>query len=100
MKNTKRISETDVQKISALAKIKLQKNETTQFENELSSILAYIEMLGKLETREGQKASMPSQSNVFREDESRPSLSAHDATSGSATAKDNYFVLPAVILRK
>jgi aspartyl/glutamyl-tRNA(Asn/Gln) amidotransferase C subunit len=59
----------DVQKLSALARIKVNPSELEKFTSEFDAILAYVSQLEKLELPQEGKREKPTLRNVMRADE-------------------------------
>lgn len=97
MKQQTALTEDLVRKIAHLARMKLTEDEREKRQGELSSILAYVEVIGKLEAS-GTSAQMKSSHiNVFRDDVPEESFKQSEATASGASVQDGHFVIPAVI---
>jgi aspartyl-tRNA(Asn)/glutamyl-tRNA(Gln) amidotransferase subunit C len=97
MSSTK-ITPADLKHIAKLARIDLTESEEATFLPQLESVIEYFDVLNKVNT-DGIEPTfrVNDQSNVFRQDEIKESLSVEDALSGATRTKDNYFVVTATI---
>ena len=92
------ISVKDVEYLAHLARLRLTPEELQRFTAELTEILAHVEKLRSLPT-----ASVPPTShalklsNVFREDQVRPGLSADEALANAPSREGPFFKVPPVI---
>jgi len=77
---------------ATLARIRLTPAEEKTFLSQLSDILAYFNILKKVNTK-GVKPSFQivDRSRSFRQDNLTPSLSVHQAISSAAKTSNNYF---------
>lgn len=92
------ITKKDVQYIAHLSRIHLTDEEVERFTTNLEDILGYIEKLNKLDVSNVTPTShvLPLK-NVFRKDESRPSLAQKEVVSLSAESDNGAFKVPQVI---
>ena len=84
--------------LEKLARITLTEDEEKKVGNELQDILTYIDMLNELDT-DGVKAMshcFPI-TNVMREDEVQPSMSADEIVSNAPESQDGCFVVPKTV---
>ena len=93
-----KISRENVEHIGRLAKLDLGEEEKEAFSHQLSSILTYMDQL-KLVKTDGiiPTATVIDQTNVFREDEVRPSLSQEETLSNAPEALDGFLRVPKII---
>ncbi len=93
-----KISKTDVEKVARLARLEITETEKEAFSQQLSGILTYVEKLNQLKT-EGVEptATVLGQTNVLREDKSRPSLPAEKALANAPEQAGGFFVVPKII---
>jgi aspartyl-tRNA(Asn)/glutamyl-tRNA(Gln) amidotransferase subunit C len=92
------ISRDEVLKVATLSRIRLSDAEVDRLASQLSSILAYVEKLGELDTDAVEPLAHPLPlRNVLRPDEPKPSLSPQDAVGGAPDAADNFFRVPRVL---
>ena len=92
------ITAKDVEYLAHLARIQLTPDELQRFSGQLDEILAYVE---ELKTAKTQGAAPTSHvlplTNVFREDQMRPSLPAEEALSNAPDRQGPYFKVPQII---
>jgi aspartyl-tRNA(Asn)/glutamyl-tRNA(Gln) amidotransferase subunit C len=71
------LSQKQVQQIASLARLNITQEEMKKYQEELSSILEYIEKLGEIDVSSIEAMSHPGElKNVFRTDEPREEKSA------------------------
>ena len=92
------ISAKDVEALAHLARIQLTSEELQRFAGQLDEILAYVEKLKKARTEGVSPTShvLPL-TNVFREDQLRPSLPTEGALSNAPEREGPYFKVPQII---
>lgn len=93
-----KISETEVRHISHLARLNPSEAEVTLFSEQLSAILAYVEQLNELDTKDVPPTAhaLPVH-NVFRADESLPGLSVDQALANAPQRDGSFFAVPKVL---
>lgn len=94
----KRGVEIDVAYVARLARLHLDDEEMATFQEQLGSIVEYVNKINRLDLSEIEPTShaQPVQ-NVFRADEVRPGLD-HDAVMRNAPAsKDGQFSVPLIV---
>jgi aspartyl-tRNA(Asn)/glutamyl-tRNA(Gln) amidotransferase subunit C len=93
-----KISKQDVEQAAKLARLEITETEKEAFAQQLSGILTYVEKLNTLRTA-GVKptATVPGQTNVFREDKPRPSLPVEKAVANAPEQAGGFFVVPKII---
>ena len=92
------VTKKDVEKIAELAQLKFSEQELESFTHQMNEILAYMDKLNELDTENVEPLSHPvEQTNVFREDELKPSISAEDALKNAPAKDEHYFKVPKVI---
>ena len=97
MSSTK-LSMSDLEHISKLARIELTESEKTTFLPQLESVIEYFDILNKVNTDNVEPTyRVNEQSNVFHQDEIKESLPVAKALSTAARTKDNYVVVTATI---
>lgn len=81
-----------------LARITLTEDEEKKVGNELQDILTYIDMLNELDTDgvEAMSHCFPV-TNVMREDEVQPSMSADEIVANAPESQDGCFVVPKTV---
>lgn len=88
----------DVEYITNLARIRLQKEEGARFFEQLGEILSYIDKLNEVEMAGTAPTTHPLPlKDVFREDEPRPSLSIDKVLANAPQKRDGFFKVPKVI---
>jgi aspartyl-tRNA(Asn)/glutamyl-tRNA(Gln) amidotransferase subunit C len=92
------IAREDVEHVAELARLDLTSAEKEQFIAQLNSILTYIEKLNELDTRDVEPTShvLP-MSNIFRDDEVRPSLDRAEVLRNAPEASHFFFKVPRII---
>lgn len=88
----------DVKKVAKLANLPLTSEEEKKFENQLSDILQYVEVLNKVDTKDVRETSqVTGLENVSRSDETTPSLTQDEALSGTDSQHNGMFKVSAVL---
>ena len=84
--------------LEKLARITLTEDEEKKVGNELQDILTYIDMLNELDTDgvEAMSHCFPV-TNVMREDEVQPSMSADKIVANAPESQDGCFVVPKTV---
>ncbi|MDV0443416.1 Asp-tRNA(Asn)/Glu-tRNA(Gln) amidotransferase subunit GatC [Methanorbis rubei] len=88
------VSENDVLHIAELADIGIATAELGKFTEQFNAILEYFDILDTLEANDALERPLV---NVFREDETRPSLSQEEVLRNSHNPEDGYIRAPKVI---
>ncbi len=93
-----KISQEEIKNIALLSRLEVKEEHIAHVEKELSDILTYVAELNALELDgvEPMAHAVPLQ-NVFREDETKPSLNHDLALSNAPEAEDGYFKVPRVV---
>jgi len=95
------VTKKDVEKIAQLAKLKFEDSEMDEYTKDMNNILAYMDKLNQLNTENIEPLSHPNEdSNVFRNDELKPSISSEDALKNAPEKDDRFFKVPKVIQDK
>jgi len=86
------LSTEDVRKVALLARLRLSDEETERMQQQLSSILDYMTILGEVDV-DGvpPTAQVTDVVNVLRPDEVRPSLPVDEALGGAPAREGDYF---------
>jgi aspartyl-tRNA(Asn)/glutamyl-tRNA(Gln) amidotransferase subunit C len=93
-----KISKQDVEQVAKLARLEITEAEKEAFTQQLSGILTYVEKLNALKTAGVEPtATVPGQTNVFREDKPRPSLPVEKAMANAPEQAGGFFVVPKII---
>ena len=92
------VTKKDVEKIAELARLKFTEEELENFTPQMNEILSYMDKLNELDTENVKPLSHSvEQTNVFREDELKPSISTEDALKNAPAKDDHHFRVPKVI---
>ena len=92
------ISKEQVQHVAKLARLEITETEQEAFSRQLSSILTHIEQLKSWDTTGIEPTStVLDQTNVFREDQTRPSLSIEQALANAPDSEGGYFRVPRIL---
>ncbi len=95
------VTKKDVEKIAQLAKLKFKDSEMDEFTKDMNNILTYMEKLNELNTENVEPLSHPNEdSNIFREDVLKPSISTEEALKNAPDKDDKFFKVPKVIQDK
>jgi aspartyl-tRNA(Asn)/glutamyl-tRNA(Gln) amidotransferase subunit C len=92
------VTKNDVEKIAKLAKLKFSEEELENFTPQMNEILNYMDKLNELDTENIEPLSHPvEQTNVFRDDKLKTSVSTEDALKNAPSKDEQYFKVPKVI---
>ena len=93
-----KITLADVEYVAGLAQLDLDADAKTRLVNEMSDILSYMDTLNELNT-DGVEPTMHAMAltNVFREDEVKPSLPREEALRGAPLHDNEYFIVPKIL---
>ena len=92
------ITREDVEHVAELARIELTAAEKEQFIVQLNSILTYVEKLSELNTAGVEPTShVLLMSNIFRDDEVRPSLDRDRVLQNAPQESHFFFKVPRII---
>ncbi|KPK42198.1 MAG: glutamyl-tRNA amidotransferase [Omnitrophica WOR_2 bacterium SM23_29] len=87
-----------VRYVARLARIKLSEKEVKLFAQQLDQILAYVDKLKKLDVKDIPPTShVMVLKNVFREDQTRPSLTKEEVLKNAPQRKNDFFKVPRII---
>lgn len=87
-----------VRYVAHLARIKLNDREVQLFARQLDEILGYVDKLKKLDVKDTPPTSHPLVlTNVFRQDEMKPSISNEMVLKNAPQKKGDFFVVPRII---
>jgi aspartyl-tRNA(Asn)/glutamyl-tRNA(Gln) amidotransferase subunit C len=88
----------EVRKVAHLARLRLSDEELERMQQQLSSILDYMQMLQEVDVSGvPPTAQVTDVVNVMRPDEVRPSLPVEDALAGAPAREDGYFKVKPVL---
>ena len=92
------VSRKDVEYVAKLARIELTEDEKDTLTSQLSSILGHIEKLNELDI-EGVEPTFHvlDVTNVFREDEVRPSLPTEETLKNAPARDGDFFKVPKIL---
>lgn len=93
-----KISREDVANLARLARIEMTDSELDHLSSELSVILDAVARVQEVASADVPPTSHPLPiNNVFREDETRPSLSPEEALSGAPAQEEQRFKVPQIL---
>ena len=93
-----KISREDVANLARLARIEMTPQELDHLSNELSVILDAVARVQEVAGQDVPPTSHPLPiTNVFREDENRPSLTPEQALSGAPAQEEQRFKVPQIL---
>ncbi len=88
----------DVAKIAHLARLELTADQLVAFQNQLSAVLDYADMLNELDLDGIQPAAHAiARQNVMRPDVVEPGLSVEDVLYNATATADNQFLIQSVL---
>lgn len=88
----------NVAHVAKLANIPLSDKEKEKFEEQLSSILDYVEKLNEIDTKNVEPTSqVTGLENVTREEEVTPSLSQEEVLKNAKTKHNGFFKVKAIL---
>ena len=88
----------EIDRIAGLARLELTDAEKKAFGTQLDQVLGYVQKLKGFHTDGvAATATVVEQTNVYRADETRPSLSVDEALCNAPDAQDRYFCVPRII---
>ena len=92
------ITKQEVEKVAKLARLAMTEVETAAFSQQLNQIVAYVQKLKTFSTEGVEPTStVLGQTNVFRPDQTQPSLSHEQALSNAPDAEAHCFRVPKII---
>lgn len=92
------VTKKEVEKIAELARLKFSDEELESFTPQMNEILSYMDKLNELDTENVKPLSHPvEQTNVFRDDIVKSSISNQDALKNAPAKDDVHFKVPKVI---
>jgi aspartyl-tRNA(Asn)/glutamyl-tRNA(Gln) amidotransferase subunit C len=92
------LTRVEVEKVSLLARLKLTEAELETLTTQLGQVVEYIELLNELETEDVEPMAHAVQiSNVFRDDESRPSFDRAQMLANAPHTDGEFYLVPAVL---
>ena len=98
-----KITEEEVRYVAGLANLRLTEAEVRRFCADLGEILAYMEKLNELDTREVEPMAQvlydAEETATLRADEARPAIGSQAAVANAPVAGAGFFKVPRVIER-
>lgn len=92
------ISREEVEKVSLLGRLLLSEEELDKMTTQLGQILGYMDLLGEVDTEQVEPmAHALDVSDVFRDDEIRPSLQREQALANAPKRDGECYLVPAVL---
>lgn len=93
-----KITEKDVEYVAGLAQLDLDGAAKARLVQEMSDILSYMDKLNELDTK-GVEPMMHAMAltNVFREDEVKPSMPREMALRGAPNHDNEFFLVPRIL---
>ena len=92
------VSHDDVKYVAKLARLKVEPEELDRFAGQLSSILGHVAKISELDLVDVAPTSHVIRlSNVFREDEPRPSVGREEALANGPVAEQGAFRVPPIL---
>lgn len=91
------LSRNQVAHIARLARLSLTDSEITQFTEELTAIVGYIDQLQGVDTGDQPASGQTPASGLLRADLVRPSLTVDHALANAPAAEGGFFRVPKVI---
>jgi len=93
-----KLSEEEVKHVAKLAKLELTPSEVKKFQEQLSEVLAYMEILKEVKTEKTEPTSqVTSLENIFREDKAKTSLSQKEVLSGTKQNYQGFFKIKRIL---
>ena len=92
------ITKQEVERVAKLARLEITPAEKEAFAKQLSQILTHVEKLKQYDTKGIEPtATVLGQTNVFRDDDVRPSLSVEKALANAPEREGDGFSVPKII---
>ena len=92
------LSREEVAKVALLARLKLSAPELELLTTQLGQVLTYVDILNEVDTENVEPmAHAVELSNIFRDDEERPSLSREAALANAPKSDGRYFLVPQIL---
>lgn len=95
---TKQLTREEAAKVASLSRLKLDDVELDLLTTQLSQVLEYVAVLDDVDTDNVEPMAHAAElSNVFREDNVRPSLSRDEALANAPKTDGRCFLVPAIL---
>ena len=92
------LSREQVEKVSLLARLRLSEAELERLTAQLSQVVVYMDLLSELNTEDVEPMAHAVEiSNVFRDDELRPSFDRAEMLARAPHADGEFYLVPAVL---
>lgn len=92
------LSREQVEKVSLLARLRLSETELATLTAQLAQVVDYMDLLGELDTENVEPMAHAVEiSNVFRDDELRPSFDRAEMLARAPHADGEFYLVPAVL---
>lgn len=92
------LTRADVEKVSLLARLRLSATEMDEMTHDLGRVVGYVEQLNELATDDVEPMAHALElSNVFADDDHRPSLDREDALANAPKRDAECYRVPAVL---
>ena len=92
--------EFNIERVAELARLNLKPEEKKKLEKDMSAILAYVQKLNALDTKNVEPTShVLNMENVFRADEVKPSDAAPKALEHAPQTEGPFFKVPKIVQR-
>ena len=93
-----KIDSSQIDRVSALARLKLTDGEKEEYTRQLSDIVSYVEKINELDTDNVEPADhIVPLKNVFREDRPAPSIDRNEIEKIAPEFENGHFVVPPII---
>lgn len=93
-----KISKDIVKHIALLSRLELKDEEIEVYQQQLSSIIEYVEKLNEVDTKDVEPTShVLSLNNIFREDSVKESISREEVLRNAPDPTDKFFRVPKII---
>jgi aspartyl-tRNA(Asn)/glutamyl-tRNA(Gln) amidotransferase subunit C len=93
-----RLTRDEVRRVALLARLKLRDDELDRFTAQLGHVLEYVRVLDELDTRDVEPlAHAVGVTNVWRADQTAPSLPRDAALANAPQTDGRYFLVPPIL---
>ncbi len=97
----KKLSQDQVLHIAKLANLKLSKSEVEKFQEQLGEIIAYVDSLNKVDTKNTSPTfQVTGLKNVFRQDKTEKGLTQEEALFNAKKTHKGYFMVKGILNRQ
>ena len=88
----------DVRRVARLARLSLTDEEVAEFQEQLQTIVGYVNKIGELDLSDVEPTShIYPMNNVFRKDEPVPGLNRDDVLANAPRTEKNQFAVPKIL---